>query len=168
MTDERDYPVWDPENQPGQPQGQPEPFEDAGYTAVSDPRFDAGDAEMFDDEVQAAEDQPGRTRTSSLPLKDAWKQVENLGQTLGSALQGRGNVVMVRVNNETLRHLDMLVEAEITRSRSESAALLISQGIQANQALFDRIQEVTDEIARLRSELRASIRPDIEKRPGEA
>ena len=58
-------------------------------------------------------------------LKETWKQVETIGQAVGVALQGRGNVVMVRVNDDALRHLDMLVDAEITKSRSESAALLM-------------------------------------------
>ncbi|HZW02576.1 MAG TPA: hypothetical protein VFF68_01515 [Anaerolineaceae bacterium] len=106
-----------------------------------------------------------RARAASLPIKDAWKQVENFGQAVGAALQGRGNVVMVRVNDEALRHLDMLMEAEMTKSRSESAALLINEGIKANQALFDRIGEITEQIDALRAELRASVRraqPDEE------
>ena len=93
--------------------------------------------------------------SSQTPIRDAWKQVE---QAVGAALQGRGNVVMVRVNDDALRHLDMLVEAEVTKSRSESAALLINEGIKANQALFDRISEITEQIDALRSELRASVR----------
>ncbi len=94
------------------------------------------------------------------PIKGAWKQVENIGQTLGEALQGRGNVVMVRVNDDTLRHLDMLVEAEIARSRSEAAALLINEGIKTNHALFSRIQEVTDQIVELRNQLKQAIHPE--------
>lgn len=90
-------------------------------------------------------------------LKGAWKQVENIGQTLGEALQGRGNVVMVRVNDETLQHLDMLVEAELARSRSEAAAMLITEGVKANTQVFDRIREITDQIAALRSQLRDSV-----------
>ncbi len=115
------------------------------------------------DESTSTGEEIGATRkqkTSTAPLKDAWKQVENIGQTLGEALQGRGNVVMVRVNDDTLRHLDMLVEAEIARSRSEAAALLINEGIKTNQALFARIQEVTDQIVELRNQLKQAIHPE--------
>lgn len=114
---------------------------------------------ILDESASTGED-IGATRkqkTSAAPLKGAWKQVENIGQTLGEALQGRGNVVMVRVNDDTLRHLDMLVEAEIARSRSEAAALLINEGIKTNQALFARIQEVTDQIVELRNQLKQAI-----------
>ncbi len=79
-------------------------------------------------------------------------------QTLGEALQGRGNVVMVRVNDEALAHLDMLVEAEVTKSRSGSAAFLISEGIRANEALFARISTITDQIAELREQLRQKVK----------
>jgi len=99
----------------------------------------------------------------SQPLKSAWKQVENIGQTLGEALQGRGNVVMVRVNDDTLNHLDMLVEAELARSRSEAAALLISEGMKANQQLFGRIREITDQISVLRSQLRVSVQEEADE-----
>jgi hypothetical protein len=97
-------------------------------------------------------------RPASETLKDALKQVENVGQVLGVALQGRGNVVMVRVNDDTLKRLDMLVEAEVTKSRSESAALLINEGIQANEALFARITEIASQIADLRAKLRESVK----------
>lgn len=99
-------------------------------------------------------------KQTSDPLREAWKQVENIGQTLGEALQSRGNVVMVRVNDKTLRHLDMLVEAEIAKSRSEAAALLIDEGIKHNSELFSHIQQVTDQIIQLRNQLRASILKD--------
>ena len=91
-------------------------------------------------------------------LKNAWKQVENIGQALGDALQGRGNVVMVRVNDEALNYLDMLVEAEVVKSRSEAAALLINEGVQANQELFGKIGQVTEQINALRQHLRETVK----------
>jgi hypothetical protein len=103
-------------------------------------------------------DDPREQKSSPSPLREALRQVESFGQALGEALQGRGNVVMVRVNDETLRYMDMLVEAEMTKSRSESAAFLILEGIRANSALFDKIGEVTGQITRLREQLRESIR----------
>lgn len=94
---------------------------------------------------------------ASKTLTEAIKQVEGLGKELGKALQDRANVVMVRVNNESLAYLDMLVEADVTKSRSESAAFLINEGIKANGALFGRIREITDQIAALKARLRESV-----------
>jgi len=97
------------------------------------------------------------SKPSDPSLKNAWKQVENIGQALGDALQGRGNVVMVRVNDEALNYLDMLVEAEVVKSRSEAAALLINEGVQANQELFEKIGLVTQQINALRQHLRQTV-----------
>ncbi|MBN2003023.1 MAG: hypothetical protein JXA21_06670 [Anaerolineae bacterium] len=117
----------------------------------------AAEAETKADEKKASASKP-----SSVALKEAWRQVETFGQALGEALQGRGNVVMVRINDEALAHLDMLVEGEITKSRSESAAFLINEGISANNALFARIKDITQQIAELREKLRHDVKLDEE------
>ncbi len=111
--------------------------------------------------VRTEEGEPEKSRppkVTSASLREAWKQVESFGEALSAALQGRGNVVMVRVNDKALEHLDMLVEAEITKSRSESAAFLISEGIKANRALFERISAITQQIAELRAQLRREVK----------
>jgi len=123
-------------------------------------------SEFKGEQSENTADQEPHTASAGRPaadvLKDAWEKVGTVGQALGSALQSRGNVVMVRVNDEALRHLDMLVDAEITKSRSESAALLINEGIKSNPAMFDRISEVTEKIAALRAELRQSVKVNPE------
>jgi len=103
---------------------------------------------------KASSQEPKATTTA---LKDALERVESLGKTLAGAMHDRANVVMVRVNDEALQHLDMLVEADITKSRSESAAFLINEGIKANQELFGKIGTITEQIAALRAQLRESV-----------
>jgi hypothetical protein len=90
---------------------------------------------------------------------------ESVGKALGSfvdslevALSGRGNAVMVRVNDEALAKLDMLIAAGVCKSRSESAAFLLQCGIEGSAALFDRIESVSSKIAALRQELLDSVR----------
>jgi hypothetical protein len=90
-------------------------------------------------------------------IKQVEKQVGNISKALGSALQDRANVVMVRVNDDSLRFLDVLIEADITKSRSESAAFLINEGIKANAGLFNKIGDITDQIAALKSQLKESV-----------
>jgi hypothetical protein len=94
---------------------------------------------------------------ASKTINEAFRQVESLGKALGSALQDRANVVMVRVNNDSLRYLDMLVEADITNSRSESAAFLINEGIKSNEALFNKIRDITDQIVELKTKLKEVV-----------
>jgi transcriptional regulator with PAS, ATPase and Fis domain len=67
---------------------------------------------------------------------------------------GRGNVVMVRVNDEALARMDQLVEATLFGSRSECAAFLIGAGIAGQKELFDRLGAHTDEIRKLKEQLR--------------
>lgn len=120
------------------------------------------DEETTTEETGGTKSAGTKSGSASKTFNEAIKQVENftenLGKALGSALQDRANVVMVRVNNDSLSYLDMLVEADVTKSRSESAAFLINEGIKANQALFNRIREITDQISELKSQLRESVK----------
>jgi hypothetical protein len=110
------------------------------------------------EEVEGATETP--SAKASRTLNEAIKQVENIGKALGSALQDRANVVMVRVNDDSLSYLDMLVEADITKSRSESAAFLINEGIKTNEALFNKIREITDQIVALKAKLRETVQSE--------
>ncbi len=124
--------------------------------------------EVVEGEAEAVVEEAEDTTAEATSIKDtakdtineAIKQVENLGKALGSALQGRANVVMVRVNDESLDYLDMMVEADITKSRSESAAFLINEGIKTNETLFSQIREITDQISALKAKLRESVQVD--------
>jgi hypothetical protein len=85
------------------------------------------------------------------------KAINSFMGSLEAALSGRGNAVMVRVNDEALSKLDMLIEAGICKSRSESAAFLLQRGIDSSGALFDRIISVTSQITRLREDLLSAV-----------
>ena len=81
------------------------------------------------------------------------KAINTVMSSLETALTARGNTVMVRVNDEALAKLDMLVSSGICKSRSESAAFLLQRGIDSSAALFDRIADVTAKIDTLQAEL---------------
>jgi len=86
-------------------------------------------------------------RKKGRDLKDLLGQFVNKGD-------GRGNVVMVRVNDDALARMDQLVEASLFGSRSECAAFLIGAGIASQKELFDRLGAHTDEIRKLKEQLR--------------
>ena len=52
------------------------------------------------------------------------KATESIGKAIESALSARDHVVMVRVNDDSLKSLDALVQSGIFKSRSEAAAFL--------------------------------------------
>jgi hypothetical protein len=83
--------------------------------------------------------------------------IASVRDAVSRALKNRDNVVMVRVSDEALRYLDMLVEAGITKSRSESAAFLVNEGILSSNQLFGRIEEIIDQITALRQQLSAIV-----------
>ena len=85
------------------------------------------------------------------------KATESIGKAIESALSARDHVVMVRVNDDSLKSLDALIQSGIFKSRSEAAAFLISEGIKAQQPLFNKIAERIREIERLQSELKGII-----------
>ena len=85
------------------------------------------------------------------------KAINNFMGSLEAALAGRGNAVMVRVNDKALASLDMLVEAGICKSRSESAAFLLQRGIDSSGALYDRIVSVTSQITKMREDLLSTV-----------
>jgi hypothetical protein len=118
-------------------------------------------------EVEVVETKEKPTKTGpQAPGKKAGESVGNvigsIVETLEAALSGRGNTVMVRVNNEALEKLDMLIAAGICKSRSESAAFLLQRGMQASATMFDRIGDVTSQITRLRDELRDWVQEESE------
>ncbi len=63
-------------------------------------------------------------------------------------------VVSVRLDDESARRVDQLVEAGICSSRSDAVAMLTRSGIDARQALFDRIEVKIQEIQRIKDEIR--------------
>jgi hypothetical protein len=81
------------------------------------------------------------------------KAINSIMESLEAALTGRGNTVMVRVNDEALEKLDMLVASGICGSRSEAAAFLLQRGIESSEPLFMRISDVTEQITTMRQEL---------------
>jgi hypothetical protein len=85
------------------------------------------------------------------------KATESISKAIESALSARDHVVMVRVNDESLKKLDALVQSGIFKSRSESAAFLIGEGIKGQSVLFDSIAQKIEEIERLRSELKSIV-----------
>lgn len=92
---------------------------------------------------------------------------DNIRDTVSSVRSNRDNVVMVRVDDESLGKVDELVETGIVNSRSEAAAMLITEGIKAKQSLFDRIAAKVEEIRLAKEELRRMVEDESADKPAE-
>ena len=111
-----------------------------------------GEEQNVEVEVQVVEEEKKASTGASVG-----KAINSFMESLEAALSGRGNAVMVRVNDEALAKLDMLIEAGICKSRSEGAAFLLQRGIDSSGVLYDRIQSVTAQISKMREELLSSV-----------
>ena len=87
---------------------------------------------------------------------------ESLRDTIKSVRSARDSVVMVRMSKESLRNLDALVDCGLTKSRSEAAAFLISEGIKARASMYEKIAEQSKVIRNAREELSRLLDEDLE------
>lgn len=78
--------------------------------------------------------------------------------------ENRTNVVMVRLGDDALKQIDLLVAATLFSSRSEAAAFLIGAGAENQKDLLERLNAHTEEIKRLKDQLRNiavdALKPD--------
>ena len=93
--------------------------------------------------------------------KVATKTAESIKKLIEKALSARNTVLTIRVNEEANEKLNMLVQAGIFKSRSESAAFLIQSGIKSQKELFDKINDKLKQIEKLRKELRETVAKEI-------
>lgn len=77
-----------------------------------------------------------------------------LGRAVSVTLQETTNRLLIRLDHETRRHLDMLVESGAVQDRQEAVIFLISEGIKSNRPLFDRVENANAQITSLQTQLR--------------
>lgn len=124
---------------------------------------------MNDFSEQNKQSNPNETKERSSPLDDLGNQVEKIAtktadsirKVIDKALSARNTVLTIRVNDECNEKLNMLVDSGLFRSRSESAAFLIQEGIKSQQALFDKIENKLKKIDKIREELKEIVTQEI-------
>ena len=77
--------------------------------------------------------------------------------------QARNTVISVRVDEETLTAIDLLVQAGLAQSRSEAVAHLVALGINSASDLLARARQLAENLQRLKGEMFAAVKAkDIE------
>ena len=79
---------------------------------------------------------------------------ESIRDTIKSVKATRDNVVMLRIDSDSLEKIDQLVDSGVTASRSAAAAFLVEEGIKARSDLFDKIAEETEVIRKAKDRIR--------------
>jgi Arc/MetJ-type ribon-helix-helix transcriptional regulator len=96
--------------------------------------------------------------------KFAVKTAESIKKVIDRALSSRNTVLTIRVNDESNKKLNMLVEAGLFKSRSESAAFLIEEGLKSQEALFSKITDKLEKMEKIREELKNIVSKEVEKK----
>ncbi len=96
--------------------------------------------------------------------KFAAKTAESIKKVIDKALASRNTVLTIRVNDDSNKKLSMLVEAGLFKSRSESAAFLIQEGIKSQESLFSKISGKLEKIDKIKNELRYIVSEEVNKK----
>lgn len=94
--------------------------------------------------------------------KFAVKTAESIKKVIDKALASRNTVLTIRVNEESDKKLRMLVDAGLFKSRSESAAFLIQEGIKNQEPLLTKISSQLNRIDKIKDELKHIIAKEMQ------
>ena len=98
--------------------------------------------------------------------KFAVKTAESIKKVIDKALASRNTVLSIRINEDCDKKLKMLVDTGLFKSRSESAAFLIHEGIKNQEPLFTKISSQLHKIEKIKGELENIISKEMEKPEG--
>ena len=110
-----------------------------------------GDGDGIDGGVDvAAARRRGGSKVKVVCVTPGLKEsVEALGQS------ARGHVVMVRVDDETLKSIDSWVQTGALKSRSEAAALFMREGLKMRADELEKLTGALEEVKAAKAKLRA-------------
>lgn len=117
------------------------------------------------DEMTATSASETAARPTTSSGEDTWRAVldgtvnllENLGEALVKSAQDLSQLMVIRVDEDTRDRLDMLVEAEVVKTRREGVSYLLEAGFKAKSEAFTRIAAARERITALRTQLREGV-----------
>jgi glutamine synthetase adenylyltransferase len=113
-----------------------------------------------EDEAQIKAQQRELAKVLRQELTEQWRKP-------GSGLRKRENTIMTRIAHEDLQFLEALVELEIFRSISETAAFLIHDAIQNKKKHMEQILRIADEIKKKKLEAVRTLLEGVKETEGE-
>jgi Arc/MetJ-type ribon-helix-helix transcriptional regulator len=125
---------------------------------------------MKEKEKNQSSEKKERTKKHKDALEDIGNQVERIAAKTAESLKkvwdktlsSRNTVLTIRVDDDSNDKMNMLVESGIFKSRSESAAFLIKEGIQKQEPLFSKISSKLEKIEKIRAELAGIVASEME------
>ena len=77
----------------------------------------------------------------------------------------RDQVLMVRIDEATLRQLDAWVKTEAVKSRSEAAAVFIREGLKVRASELEKLEDALADVDRARERLHEKVKEVFGERP---
>jgi hypothetical protein len=90
-------------------------------------------------------------------VSEAAKFLDTLGRAMCTVAQDLTNLMVIQVDADTRRQLDVVVNSGAVRSRREAAVALLHDGIEAQQATMERARQTQAQIQELRQQLRSLV-----------
>ena len=97
--------------------------------------------------------------------KFAVRTAESIKKVIDKALASRNTVLTIRVNDESNQKMNMLVDSGLFKSRSESAAFLIQEGIRSREDLFGKIEGKLKKMDKIKEELKSIVSEEMDETP---
>lgn len=91
---------------------------------------------------------------------NAQKQVKRKLRLVKNKFEKRDNSIMTRISDEDLDKIDLLIEIDMFKSRSEAVANFAHEGILARKEFIDNIDSKVEQIRKLKKEVKESISKD--------
>jgi hypothetical protein len=113
-----------------------------------------------EDDAQIKAQQKELAKVLRAELTEQWRKP-------GAGLRKRENTIMTRIAHEDLQFLEALVELEIFRSISETAAFLIHDAIQNKKKHMEQILRIADEIKKKKLEAVRTLLEGVKESEGE-
>ena len=105
--------------------------------------------------IISEEKAPPETASSFDEIKiETIKWFDLLGGAVSMTFQVATNRLLVHLDHETCRQLDVLVESGAAQDRHEAVLFLLSEGIKANRAIFKKVERANAQITSLQTQLR--------------
>jgi len=95
--------------------------------------------------------------------KFAIKTAESIKRVIDKTRSSRNTVLSIRIDDESDKKMNMLVDAGLFKSRSESGAFLIQEGLKSQSMLFSKITSKLEKIDKIKEELKNIVSEEFQE-----
>ncbi len=96
-------------------------------------------------------------------LEETAKLFELFGKAIVTTTQDITNLIVVHADEDMRHRMDLLVQSDVVKSRSEAAEFLMAEGVKAKRPFFEKVERTKAQISALEEQLRSLSRAGVTK-----